>query len=94
MGLIYSYIVGRVVNASRSGQLAMSDTLEHLLTRIEWNKNVQSLTESEPDKPLNNRSSDIVWSHYYTNWNWHTQLELLPSYTTQVIPLQTFPENI
>ena len=42
----------------------MSDTLKHLLTRIEWNKNVQSLTESEPDKPLTNRYSDIVWLPY------------------------------
>ncbi|OCQ95244.1 hypothetical protein AMR42_14150 [Limnothrix sp. PR1529] len=29
--------VDRLVNVSRSGQLAMRETLKHLLTRIEWN---------------------------------------------------------
>ena len=51
----------QLINASRSGQLAMRDTLNHLLTRIEWDKEgiaarffpfVQPLTEAGPDKPL------------------------------------------
>lgn len=53
--------VGRLVNASRSGQLAMADTLKHLLNRVEWDVSgmatrlfpfVQSLPGNNSDKPL------------------------------------------
>ncbi len=53
---------GNLINASRSGQLAMRDVLRHLLTRIDWNEEgiaerlfpmVQTLPDIEPlEKPL------------------------------------------
>lgn len=54
--------VGRLINASRSGQLVMRDSLKHFLTRIDWNKDgiaerlfpfVQAMPGmSAEDKPL------------------------------------------
>ncbi|WP_445925063.1 hypothetical protein [Leptodesmis sp.] len=32
--------MNRLVNVSRSGQLAMRETLKYLLTRVEWNVDI------------------------------------------------------
>jgi uncharacterized protein (DUF433 family) len=57
--------VGRLINASRAGQLAMRETLQHLLQRVEWDENgiaakLYPLTSGLKTQPAENLPKNLV----------------------------------
>jgi uncharacterized protein (DUF433 family) len=57
--------VGRLVNASKAGQLAMRETLQNLLQRVEWDENgiaakLYPLTSGLNNQPAEDRPKNLV----------------------------------
>jgi uncharacterized protein (DUF433 family) len=62
---LFTESVGRLINVSQAGQLAMRETLQHLLQRIEWDKNgiaakLYPLTSGLKTQPAENLPKNLV----------------------------------
>jgi uncharacterized protein (DUF433 family) len=62
---LFTESVGRLINASQAGQLAMRETLQHLLQRVEWDENgiatkLYPLTSGLKTQPAENLPKNLV----------------------------------